>query len=91
MITKETNHEQSAPQLQSHECQKEWPYSQRQAESLLQGMWTAVRGESGTNYHFGHKSVSFNLDKIKLILSEECENSVFAAKTEFLHSMDGFD
>ena len=25
------------------------------------------------------------LDKIKLILSEECENSVFNAKTRFLH------
>ena len=40
------------PSCSSTDTKKEWPYSQRKTESLLQRMFTTIRREFGTNHHF---------------------------------------
>ena len=46
------NREKTLPHLWQHPYQKEQPYAQRQAESLLQRMRTPIRLQSGANSDF---------------------------------------
>ena len=56
---------------------------------LLQGMWTIVLGESGTNYHcghkFGHKSVSFTKDTIPKVINKMYTEERFSMKIKAIN------